>query len=322
MVTECELPPAQFLTEKPDKALARPGVYAILCDANGRYYVGSSKDLRIRARHHFNSLLAGTHHNPRMQHAFSKYGAKRFLFSALEETERDAQSLVECERKWIRDLDAVTSGFNVMPAANCPLGVVRENKANFKAAMKARSEDPNSKNNRKYHFVSPSGESFTGFNVARFCRDMGLTLGMKNNFQKLAKGDIGSYNGWTSPGVGPVGKRRGWPIAYSLTDPNGVVHSGSNISEFCRSIGLHAGFFQHLIKGSRVVSGWTVTPGFVFRKKSEQIEHVLFSPNGLETKFTHVKQFCETHGLNHRCVKLFLASNASQHKGWTKIKCT
>lgn len=266
MVTECELPPAQLLTEKPDKALARPGVYAILCDANGRYYVGSSKDMRIRIRNHFNSLLSGKHPNPRMQHAFSKHGAKRFLFRVLQVTPKDSQALVDCERQWINDLDSVVSGFNVMPAANCPLGVVRQNKDNFKAAAKARSEDPNSKSNRKFKFVSPSGEVVEGFNVARFCRDRGFKKGRANNFNALANGIVRSCGGWTAPDVKPMGRGRGCPRSFSLTDPSGIIHRGDSVPEFCRSMGLPRWFFNHLIKTGSSKLGWTVTPGFIFEK--------------------------------------------------------
>lgn len=321
MVSECDIPAAKLLSEKPDKALARAGVYAIYCDANDRYYVGSSKNISIRIKDHLNSLLNSRHYNPRMQHAFSKYGANRFLFQALEVTESTSDALIACERKWIRDLDSVESGFNVMPAANCPLGVIRKDKAPFKAAMLARSRDPNSKNNRKYRFISPSGEEFKGFNIAQFCRDMGFRDGTKNNLLLLAKGRIGSFNGWTSPDSGFKGKPRGSPNAFSFTDSMGVIHAGNNISEFCRSIGVGKCFFAYLIKGMGNTRGWTITPGFSFEKK-EKKERVLFSPEGKEHRFISVNAFCRQVGLNIGSVRTFLKSDAIQHKGWRKTPCS
>ncbi len=325
MVTECEVPPAQFLTEKPDKALARSGVYAILCDANGRYYVGSSKDMALRARQHRDAFIRGNHCNAHMQRAYRKHGASRFLFKALEITERSPSALIECERKWIALLDSVESGFNIMPAANSPLGIIRKNKKPFKMAAIARSKNPDSKNNRKYIFVSPIGKNFSGFNVAQFCREQGFTDGMKNNFHKLAKGDIGSYKGWTAPGVvsreAPIGRRRGWPQSFSFTDRNGIIHSGNNVSEFCRSLGLHKGFFAALMKGRKNQAGWTVTPGFVFAdRKHERFE--LVSPSGRIHQFSAVNDFAGENGLNPRCLRLFLSSNAVQYLGWRKSKCS
>lgn len=320
MVTECEIPPAQFLHEKPSKALKRAGVYAILCDANGRYYVGSSKDMKIRIRGHFNSLLAGNHPNPRMQHSFSKHGSNRFLFIGLEATEKNSQILVDCERKWIRDLDSVKSGFNVMPAANCPLGVVRQNKAPFKAAALARSNDPNSKNNLSYSFVSPEGKSFDGFNVARFCREQGFSKNTGESFRRLLTGRIHSCKGWTSPNAKLSAKRQGSPHAFSLVDPSGKTHTGENLSKFCQSIGVHRSFFSNLIRGLGTRSGWSVTPGFVFERKSRK-ERILISPNGIVHRFYSIKDFCEKNGLKVHGIKYLFRSDRKGNYGWTKPPC-
>ncbi len=323
MVTECEIPPVQFLHEKPDKALKGAGVYSIFCDVNGKYYVGSSARMGLRFCQHRDAFLRGDHCNPNMRRAYKKYGSHRFLFKALEFTEKSPEALIACERKWIAALDAVESGFNIMPAANSPLGVLRENKDKFKAAALARSKDPNSRTNRKYKFLSPDGRLFEGFNVAQFCREQGFTIGMKTNLQKLARGDIGSYSGWTSPGIKPFGKRRGWPSAFSFTDKNGVIHTGDNVSEFCRSIGVHIGFFAALIKGMRNQLGWTITPGFVFKKQKQQPEDFcLISPDGEEKRFSSVKVFAAENGLNPRCFRMFLSSNAVQYKGWRKSPCS
>lgn len=72
------------------------GIYLITISRPGKlpcYYVGQSKNLKRRLRHHRYQLKAGTHHNAKMQNCWGKYGDSAFLYEILEfcaEDELDA----------------------------------------------------------------------------------------------------------------------------------------------------------------------------------------------------------------------------------------
>lgn len=60
------------------------GVYKIECVVTGKYYIGSSNNLHRRRREHYRRLSNGKHESPRLQNAWSKYGAKNFNFMVVE----------------------------------------------------------------------------------------------------------------------------------------------------------------------------------------------------------------------------------------------
>jgi group I intron endonuclease len=66
---------------------ASSGVYTITNIINGKYYVGSSNNIKRRWRHHKDTLRRGIHPNKYLQRAFDKYGEDNFLFEIVELTE-------------------------------------------------------------------------------------------------------------------------------------------------------------------------------------------------------------------------------------------
>ena len=64
------------------------GIYRIVNTRNGRFYVGSSKNLKLRKKLHFNTLRLNKHHNAYLQHAYNKE-PNSFVFEILIYCERD-----------------------------------------------------------------------------------------------------------------------------------------------------------------------------------------------------------------------------------------
>lgn len=75
------------------------GVYKIVNTVTGHCYVGQSQRIKKRRHEHFRLLRAGKHINPKLQHAFTKYGEQAFKWT-LE---------VQCED--VNDLDAIEEAF-------------------------------------------------------------------------------------------------------------------------------------------------------------------------------------------------------------------
>ena len=61
------------------------GIYEIKCFANGKRYIGSSKNIKSRWATHRATLESGQHYNKHLQYCWNKYGKRRFQFSILEE---------------------------------------------------------------------------------------------------------------------------------------------------------------------------------------------------------------------------------------------
>lgn len=61
------------------------GIYKIRNKINGKYYVGSSVDIRSRWRAHRSRLDKGRHHDTYLQRAWDKYGENNFEFELAEE---------------------------------------------------------------------------------------------------------------------------------------------------------------------------------------------------------------------------------------------
>lgn len=61
------------------------GIYIIECLLNGKWYVGSSKNIKGRWKQHLRRLRKNTHHNIYLQRSFNKYGEDAFRIITLEE---------------------------------------------------------------------------------------------------------------------------------------------------------------------------------------------------------------------------------------------
>lgn len=75
-------------------------IYKIINKIDGKYYVGSSIEIKRRWRNHRNCLRSNKHHNNYLQNAWNKYGPETFDFVIVEAdiTEKD---LLLTEQKYL-----------------------------------------------------------------------------------------------------------------------------------------------------------------------------------------------------------------------------
>lgn len=97
----------------------KSGVYKITNSINGKFYIGSAKDVDYRWDEHRQYLNGGYHINPKLQNAWNFYGGDKFLFEIVEETSSDKLILLEREQHYLdlfkpymRDI-----GYNICPTA-------------------------------------------------------------------------------------------------------------------------------------------------------------------------------------------------------------
>lgn len=60
------------------------GIYKIVNKINGKYYLGSSEDIKKRWKSHLYDLRHNRHHSIHLQRAWNKYGEENFTFNIVE----------------------------------------------------------------------------------------------------------------------------------------------------------------------------------------------------------------------------------------------
>ena len=89
--------------------IKKSGIYKITNSQNGKFYVGSSKDIINRFSQHRTKLRQGKHHSRHFQNAWNLYGEDAFTYEILEECSAD--TLITREQHYISTL---SPEYNVM----------------------------------------------------------------------------------------------------------------------------------------------------------------------------------------------------------------
>lgn len=92
------------------------GIYKITNKVNGKYYIGSSNNIKKRLGQHKSNLKHNRHINQYLQNAWNKYGADSFQFSIVKEIYSEDSLLAE-EQNYI---DENTNGYNIASTAAAP----------------------------------------------------------------------------------------------------------------------------------------------------------------------------------------------------------
>lgn len=97
---------------------SKSGIYAIINEANGKIYIGSSVNIKKRTKDHLVYLKNGNHTNEHLQRAFNKYGKESFRFAVLELC--SVKKLKEREQFFINKYNSSNEfcGYNLMIRAD------------------------------------------------------------------------------------------------------------------------------------------------------------------------------------------------------------
>ena len=94
--------------------MTKSGVYKITNTTNGKFYIGSSKDIEQRFDEHKRKLKNNNHVNPILQNSWNYYGEDKFTFEVLEECENCA----EREQYYLDTFQPYKgTGYNINPMA-------------------------------------------------------------------------------------------------------------------------------------------------------------------------------------------------------------
>ncbi|MDD4156596.1 MAG: GIY-YIG nuclease family protein [Candidatus Cloacimonetes bacterium] len=97
------------------------GVYQIINLINDKTYIGSSIDVKNRWREHKTDLEKNRHHSIYLQRSWNKYGKANFVFSMLEECDRN--ELLDREQYYLDKFKSYKkeNGYNIAKNTSAPM---------------------------------------------------------------------------------------------------------------------------------------------------------------------------------------------------------
>lgn len=115
------------------------GIYSITNIKNGKKYIGSAKNFKIRWNRHINHLKKNKHCNVYLQRIYNKYGLDIFKFEIIEKCEYNKDIILEKENYYIEYFDSKNSkmGYNLSDAS---FGDYLSNHPNKEQIIKKRSK--------------------------------------------------------------------------------------------------------------------------------------------------------------------------------------
>jgi len=109
-----------FFEKDVDKLKNQSGIYQVINLANGKIYIGSAKNFRIRFADHLRKLRGGNHPNRYLQNVFNQ-NPNCLRFTIVELVKLD--KLIAIEQKYLDVVfDNQTNCYNMCPTAGSALG--------------------------------------------------------------------------------------------------------------------------------------------------------------------------------------------------------
>jgi group I intron endonuclease len=197
------------------------GIYTITNKVNGKYYLGSSHDIKTRLRTHRTALRRGIHYNSHLQRSWAKHGEKAFEFKQIASCKKEVLELVEQLCLDVRQ-PFPPAGYNISRCVEkTALGLKRsdETKKRLSDALRGKKhpnwgkplppgrhelmmkavrgkKNPRCGKRKTITLISPEGATVVIDGIRRFCREHKFSSG---NITSLINGKILSVGGWTIP---------------------------------------------------------------------------------------------------------------------------
>lgn len=182
-------------------------IYLIRNKINGKFYLGSTKDLHKRKLKHFRDLKNQNHHSIYLQRSYNKYGVDNFEFITIETSfnylQREQELLNQIDFKDSYNISKTSSGGNFIynhPEKDRLIKEAIERLRNCKRKPRYREDNSNWKGGKT--FCKCGTRINSNSNSCIKCKEMS---GNKNPFygkthsdetkQKIRKQHLGKYSG-------------------------------------------------------------------------------------------------------------------------------
>jgi group I intron endonuclease len=116
------------------KLPSSPGIYRINCNESGKFYIGSSVNVKKRISQHIYRLKKGSHTNPILQ-AIWNSNENRLMFECLEVIDSSEKDVIlKAEQRYLDEAGAGVNKkcMNILMIANSHLGVKRSKETKAK----------------------------------------------------------------------------------------------------------------------------------------------------------------------------------------------
>ncbi len=256
-----------------------PGIYKIVCFPTGKFYIGSTANLRERWRHHCKELRANRHGNLYLQHAWNKYGEGTFDFEIIELVM--PWSLLDREQYWLDKLQPYNRdiGFNIAQQANTP-SPTPEVRAKISAAHKGKSRAPHSSETRAKISAAHRGKKRAPLSAETRAKLSLALVGNKNN----------------------LGHRHTSEAKAKVSAAN----KGKTLSPETRA------------KISEAAKGRKHSPESRAKMSMNRFGYIysVISPQGNEIIVCNLNRFCKEHNLSQSRMSAVSRGQQLHHKGW------
>lgn len=212
----------------------------ILNRYNGKYYIGSSMNLKKRETEHFNGLESNHHANKHLQNSFNKYGHRDvFIFIVICFCKKE--ELLNMEQYYI---DTLEPEYNICQIAGSPLGYKHTDESRKKMSEfqkgKIVSEESKLKMSRSQKGKKRSAE----------------TKGKMSDSKKGDKCHLYGKFGSNHPAYGKLGKYNSKSKKVIQLKKDGeVVNEFYGINEASRETNINCGNIAQACKGKLKSAG-------------------------------------------------------------------
>lgn len=225
------------------------GIYCIVCEPTGKFYIGSAVDLRQRYYRHFGALQRNWHPNRHLQSAWNKYGSDAFTFEVLEYVLLP-EMLTAREQHFFDTLKPFGKrGFNLSPTAGSTLGVKYSPEVCEKLSTWQRGRPAWNRGKKSSpEAVEKWRQSMKDYKqTEEHKRNAAATrIGKKRSLETREKMRLSAL------GHAPTNAK-----TFILTSPDGTEYVAHNLLAFCRERGLNSSTLTQVAKGNRKQhKGW------------------------------------------------------------------
>jgi group I intron endonuclease len=277
------------------------GIYAILCNDNGMFYIGSTKNFKKRIKSHSDAMRRKGHRNKILNSCWAKYGGESFSWFWLEDVKGDQKELFLIEQLYL-DFFQPWPENNGINLARLAIGVLVPSltleEREERSRLSHRFETP-------YQLRDPSGNIHSFYNISVFSEKNGLK---ESGIRRILVNRTGISMGWSIPSYKIP--------TYTLVSESGEICHFENMSEFSRDRNILVSSVSQVINGKlKSVSGWRL-PG---EKKKVYDNPEVRSPDGTIYKFESAAVFMREHKLS-KSFKLLIKGYIKTFKGWSLAK--
>lgn len=211
------------------------GIYKITCTANGRFYIGSSRNLARRWITHRRDLRGHYHSNPHLQYAFDKHGEAAFVFEVVEVV--DDECLLEREQYWLDLLQPFAPvGFNIGIKADSGM---RGRKASAETRAKLSMVRKGRKNTPEHNASISAGRRGVQYSAETRAKIGAASKGRKRSPESNER------------------IREAHSKEFIVTSPSGEEFRIKGLARFCRENGLDEPTMSNVAQGKRSQhKGW------------------------------------------------------------------